>query len=474
MNSPKTSLKDRIVWAPQEGSQKLFLSCPYREALYCGSRGNGKSDCLIVDYLQDVGKGWGDYWAGVIFRENLKNIKDLVAKSKRIIPNVWPEAKYNEVKASWKWPTGEELVFAHVRRLADYDNWHGHERPFCGFDELTNWATPDLYLKLHSICRSSGPKEMPRKIRGTTNSSGRGHGWVKKRFIEPGPFGTVITDSVSGNKRVAIFGHWSENRFLLDNDPDYIKNLLDNPEHLVKSWVHGSWDIVAGGMFYDVWKSEYNIVPPFTIPSSWRIDRGFDWGSGHPFSVLWYAESDGCDIEWNNGDEMSTRKGDVFVIAEWYGADPKDESKGLRMTSEDIAKGIVEREQAMGLTNVQPGPADSEIWNVKGRTTTLADDMEKHGVYFIKANKAPGSRVAGWDKMRKAIKAAWCDDETGCGLFVFDTCRHFIAHVPILPRDEVNLEDVDTDALDHESDCVRYRLTTKRSVARAQSSKGLY
>ena len=51
------------------------------------------------------------------------------------------------------------------------------------------------------------------------------------------------------------------------------------------------------------------------------------------------------------------------------------------------------------------------------------------------------------------IKSAWSEDEKLPGLFVFNTCRYFIAHVPVLPRDEINLEDVDTDALDHDADC---------------------
>jgi hypothetical protein len=425
-------------------------------------------------FCQHVGKGYGQYWRGIIFREHFKNLKDIVAKSRRWIPQIWPDAKFNEGKHCWTWPTGEVLIFAHARKLSDYENYHGHEYPFVGWEELTNWVTPDLYIKMFSVCRSSGPKEMPRIIRATTNPSGRGHTWVKKRFIDPAPNGTIIIDQMSENARIAIFSHWSENTFLLNNDPEYIKNLLDNPEHLIKAWIYGSWDIVAGGMFDDVWKSDYNVVDPFTIPASWRIDRGFDRGSAHPFSVLWFAESDGCDIEWPDGTQMSTRKGDIFIIAEWYGADKRDDSKGLKMLEREIAKGIVEREEIWGLTNVEAGPADSELWNVRGKTTTLAQDMEDEGVYFIKADKSPGSRVAGWAKMRKAIKSAWCDDDSGVGLFVFSTCRQFIAHVPVLPRDEINLEDVDTDSLDHDADCCRYRLNTKRSVARSSTSKGTY
>ena len=57
-----------VVWAPQPGSQEAFLSCPLTEVLYEGTRGPGKTDALIMDFCQDVGKGWGEEWRGIIFR----------------------------------------------------------------------------------------------------------------------------------------------------------------------------------------------------------------------------------------------------------------------------------------------------------------------------------------------------------------------------------------------------------------------
>lgn len=478
-NPTKDQYKD-IIWAPQEGSQQMFMTCPIHECLYEGTRGPGKTDALIMSFCQHVGKGYGQHWRGLIIRELFKNLEDVIAKSHKWIPNIWPNAKFTGGnKPKWKFPDGEVLFFVHGNKITDYNNYHGHEYPFIGWEELTNHASPALYLKMMSVNRSTGPKEMPRIVRATTNPGGIGHNWVKKRFIDPANPGEIIiervldpmTNKYVDRKRVRIFGHWSENKFLLENDPEYLIKLMDNPDHLVKAWVYGSWDIVAGGMFDDVWKSEYNVVPPFTIPNTWRIDRGFDWGSAHPFSVLWFAESDGCDIKWKNGDWMTTRKGDVFVIAEWYGCNPKDEAKGLSMTAREIAIGIREREKAFGFVEVKPGPADTELWNVKGKPSTLIQDMEAEGIYFIKATK---DRVAGWDTMRKSIKAAWCDEESGGGLFVFDTCRNFIAHVPVLPRDEEKLEDVDTKALDHESDVCRYRLHTKRPIAKSGQAKGTY
>ena len=46
------------------------------------------------------------------------------------------------------------------------------------------------------------------------------------------------------------------------------------------------------------------------------------------------------------------------------------------------------------------------------------------------------------------------------GLFVFESCRHFLRTVPTLPRDAKDPDDVDTLAEDHIGDETRYRIMT--------------
>jgi hypothetical protein len=51
------------------------------------------------------------------------------------------------------------------------------------------------------------------------------------------------------------------------------------------------------------------------------------------------------------------------------------------------------------------------------------------------------------------------------GLFIFDTCLDWIRTVPVLPRDDKDMEDVDSDAEDHAYDETRYRLIHQRAIA---------
>jgi hypothetical protein len=134
------------------------------------------------------------------------------------------------------------------------------------------------------------------------------------------------------------------------------------------------------------------------------------------------------------------------------------------MLSGDVARGIIEREEEMGLTGrVSEGPADSAIW-AQTDGPTVASNMADAGVEWVRSNKSAGSRVAGWEELRRRLKAAHDQPMESPGLFVFDTCRDFIRTIPVLPRDPRNQDDVDTKAEDHIADETRYRLSAPGEI----------
>jgi len=456
MNGKSQPTKPSEVWKPNPGNQALFLSCPVYEVLFDGTRGNGKTDSLIMDFAQHCGIGFGANWRGILFRQTYPQLSDVVAKSKRWFRQIFPGIKFNEADYVWTWPTGEQLFLRHMRTEDDYWNYHGHEYPWIGWEELTNWPLPGCYESMKACSRSSFPG-MPRKYRATCNPYGVGHNWVKARFVEPAPALTVIRDE-SGMKRVRIHGRVQENTILLSADPEYVRRLEGiTDENKRKAWLDGSWDIVSGGIFDDLWQTDRHLIQPFDVPKSWRIDRSFDWGSSKPFSVGWWAESDGTDATLRDGSTRSFPRGSVFRIAEWYGWNGQPDT-GCRMLAAEIARGILKHELEMGLSGrVKPGPADSSIFDTQNGVC-IADDMERIGVKWIRADKSPGSRVNGWELVRKMLAASKTTPQEEAGLFVFDTCRQFVRTVPVLPRSEKNPDDVDTDAEDHIGDELRYRI----------------
>ena len=484
-----------IAWEPQPGSQVDFLSCPVFEVLYEGTRGPGKTDALLMDFFQHVNKGYGAEWKGILFRRTYPELEDVINKSQKWFPLMDPGSRYNKSDHTWTFSDGATLRFRHMAHPREYWKYHGHAYPWIAFEEITTWPDPKCYLVMMSCSRST-QQGMPRKYRSTTNPYGVGHNWVKKRFrlsgggLHPPGRGQVIRDSKLDDgsfepERCAIHGHISENRILLDADPGYIQKIVTAAENpmMAQAWLDGSWDIVAGGMFDDV-RTKENVLPALDlkrIPRHWKIDRSFDWGGASPFSVGWYAHSAGEDVFALDGTRIHTLKGDVIRIAEWYGAREKSDGtwEGIRLVSTDISKGIVEREMAMGIwERTQAGAADSSIFNDEDGDS-IGDSMELEvqidgvwypGVSWNRADKSKGSRVTGWQTVRKLMKQAHkpadgLPRETP-GFFVTANNPQFLRTVPVLPRDDKNLDDVNTAAEDHIGDEVRYQLNNPSAQVR--------
>lgn len=456
-----------VVWAPQPGSQEAFLECPVFEVLYEGTRGPGKTDALLMSFAQHVGRGYGAEWRGILFRQTFPQLSDVVVKTKKWFPRIWPSCTFNESRMTWAWPTGETLRLSYMGHEDDYWNYHGHAYPWIGWEELTTWPDDRCYKVMMACSRSTFPG-MPRLYRATTNPYGLGHNWVKARFRLPLPpsatVGPVIRDD--GPHRVAIRGRLQENRILLTADPEYVEKIRSaarNPSEL-KAWLEGSWDIVAGGMVDDVWVPVVHVVPniPFdAVPRSWRLDRSYDHGQSHPFSVGWWAESSGEPIEVA-GRTYGAVRGDLYRLVEWYGWNGAP-NEGVRMLATEIADGIVEREvEWWGDTSpVLPGPADTSIFDDIERGKSVAKDMASRGVRWQRADKSPGSRKQGWQQLRKYLRNA-VPPEDGYreepGLFVCERCTQFIRTIPTLPRDSRDLDEVPKEAEDHIADETRYRI----------------
>lgn len=197
-----------------------------------------------------------------------------------------------------------------------------------------------------------------------------------------------------------------------------------------------------GAMFGDVWQDGVHIVEPFAIPQTWTVRRSFDWGSSAPFSVGWWALSNGEALP----DGRWWPRGTRFRVAEWYGWNGKP-NEGLRLVATEIARRIETYEAEFAFA-VRPGPADTNIFDVVNGVC-IADDMSRVGVRWEKADKKPGSRRQGVQQMRERLQASCRRPMDAPGLFVFSTCAQFLRVIPTLPRDCLDQEDIDSAAEDH-------------------------
>lgn len=509
IKSEENELEPTVVWQPIPGtSQEFAINTRCDHTLYHGARGPGKTITQMMFFRQFVGLGYGHFLRGIVLDREFKNLSDIRAQTERFFPQFEDGAKFlaGASEYKWVWPTGEELLLRHAKKLVDYDSFHGHEYPIIMWNELTKYPTSELYDKMMSTNRSSFLPEkhtprhedgsyatadglplppIPLKVFSTTNPSGPGHNWVKRKFITPAPNGVVQKTNVDifnpqtqqnevfVKTQVAIFGSYRENTFL---PPSYVAELnsISDPNQRA-AWLHGSWDVNAGGMFDDLWRGEVHVIQRFKIPSTWLIDRSFDWGSTHPFVVCWFAEANGEEVILPDGSGFCPPSGTLIMFAEWYGAEAVGMNKGLKMSAKDIALGIIKREtrflEKKWITvKPRPGPADNQISNVReSDVDTIEKKMQDEGVTWTKADKSQGSRVNGCQIFRDRLEASLRGE--GPGIYFMVNCNASIETIPSLPRDVDNPDDVDTSAEDHPYDAVRYRvakgnnrLATKISV----------
>jgi len=487
--------KQNVIWEPFPGtSQEFAVDTRAHHTLYHGTRGPGKTVCQLFNYRKEVGIGYGPFWRGIIFDREFKNLSDLVAQSRRFFPQFNDGCRFLSSASDykWMWPTGEELLFRHIKRLSDYDQFHGHEYPFIGWNELTKQPTSELYDKMMSTNRSSfDPMSntataqvdgrqvfispdgnplppIPLRIFSTTNPNGPGHHWVKKRFISCAPSGKLLKQTIRlfnpqtqqeediTKTQIAIFGSYKENKLL---SPEYIFELENekNP-NLRAAWLYGDWNISSGNAIGDLWQHEVHVIERFPIPVSWNVNRCFDWGSSHPYAIGWFAEANGEEVT----KDFCPTKGSLIMFSEIYGALEIGKNQGLRKSAVEIAEEIKEHEinllkQKWIKTQPVPGPTDTQIYNVhESDVDTIGKKMEDHGIRWINADKSAGSRINGLELLRNRLESSLTGE--GPAIYFMRNCSATIEILPVLPLDENNIEDVDTDSEDHMYDVVRYRV----------------
>lgn len=463
---------------------KAFLSTA-TEMLYGGAAGGGKSHlmrsaaiawCTAIPNLQVY-----------IFRR----LSDDLHKNHMEGPTGFPvllSEWINDgfVKINWgknfiEFWNGAKIHLCHCQYEKDRFKYQGAEIHVLMIDELTHF-TEVIYRYLRGRCRLGALKVpveflglFPRIVAGS-NPGGIGHNWVKKTFIIPAAPMLIVQQSKSegGMRRQFIPARLDDNPTLAESDPDYVDRLegLGNPA-LVKAMKDGDWDIVSGGALDDVW-SPLLILPRFQVPAGWYVDRSFDWGSSHPFSVGWWAETDGTEAKLPDGKVFCPRPGSLIRIHEWYGAKEIGSNEGLKLSPKDIAKGIVDRERDLIAggwikTKPKPGPADNQIGDrVRSDIDSIAEEMSRAGVKWAASDKSPGSRKNGLTLVRARLEEAGKARPEDPGMWFMDHCRAAIATLPVLPRDTKNPDDVDTKSEDHVWDDVRYRALFKRPSVSAE------
>lgn len=450
---------------------EAFMS-PATELLFGGAAGGGKSHLLRIvalatsceiPYLQTY---LFRRLSTDLYKNHMEGPTGFEALCAPLLAKKFARINYTENYIAFA--NGAKIHLCHCQFDKDKIKYQGPEIHQLLVDELTHFTWP-IYTFLRGRVRLTKGMKIPEKYKGRfprimagSNPGGIGHTWVKHAFIDQQTPRTIwrTPRTEGGMLRQYIPARLSDNPSLDAEEYGAILSGLGSDE-LVRAMRDGDWDIVAGGMFDDVWSRDTHVLDNFAIPPTWYVDRSLDWGSAKPFAVVWFAESDGTPAVVN-GEERWFAPGTLVAFDEWYGWDGRPNT-GCRKTASEVADGIREREQWM-TRRVMPGPADTSIYDSSmGRAlsasrdgpASIAEAMEQRGVLWIPGNK---SRVSGAERIRDRLRNASVNPREYPGLFFASKCQHCIRTIPVLPRDQNREDDVDTDAEDHAYDCLRYRV----------------
>jgi phage terminase large subunit-like protein len=398
-------VKPYIPHPPSE-RQREFLGLDVEEALFGGSTRGGKSDAGLMAALQYVDVP--SYSAG-IFRltdEDWKKPDSLYQRAKG-----WFEgtpARWDPGVNGFRFPTGATIHFGSgyngniesLRRA-----YQGVPFQFIFVDELTQWDEPCYRFLFSRLVRLATQRNVPLRMRASSNPDGSGREWVRDRFVEyavhvdteeklkdslqrrrqdgapmprprvyrspPSPESVEVATALG---RVAQGAHFVPS-FLEDNPgidvPEYRLSLakLDTVER--EQLEHGDWWVEGNGkVFEKEWFTKYlDAEPPSlewirywdlaatdpTLPAAKTKKPAFTAGVK---LALWFDETAGVRLVI--GDSTRAQK------------EPTDRDLFIKATADLDGVGISQ------IFEREPGSAGKSQVNSFARTLLRGHDVREH------------------------------------------------------------------------------------------------
>ena len=417
--------------------QNQFRTADAFEVLFGGAAGGGKSHGQLIDallYALNYPKS-----SQIIFRSTFADLeKSLIRKSRDLYPlNL---ASYNDSKHTWKFKNGSIIDFGYIQYEKDVYQYQSAEYDIIRFDELTHF-TEFMYTYMISRCR--GANNYPKHIKSSTNPGGIGHAWVKKRFIdigEPNKVHTCKLDTGEMVTRIFIPSLVTDNKFIVENDPDYIRRLDNLPEKERKALKYGDWDIYDGQYFSEFDRS-IHVCEPFEIPRNWNRYISFDYGLDK-FAVLFIAVD---------------TKGRAYVYNQ------------IHKENLIVSEAAQMLKSVMRKTEFKAIYAPPDLWQTDRHTgkSTVEIFRENGVVLTMSSNK----RVAGWLAVKEWLKVRNVRNkhtgkyENVSDLVIFSSVLKLIEYLPQIQHDEKDVNDCATQPHEftHICDALRYFCITRVS-----------
>ena len=449
-------MPELIIPAPSE-RQKLFLSAKQKYVAFGGARGGGKSWAVRVKAVLLCLKHPGI--KVMIIRKTYPELQEnhilpLCAMLNCNAPRREDKiASYNDAKKHIVFPNGSRILFRYCDDEKDAQRFQGTEVDVLFVDEATQ-QSEDKMLMLRACVR--GVNDFPKRIYYTCNPGGEGHGWMKRLFID-----RRFQENERAEEYVFIQSRVTDNRALMESDPDYIRQLEALPPKLRAAWLDGDWDIFEGQFFEEFRAAPdaklcakagitpeealrqhrfTHVIEPFDLNAGerrgWNIMRSYDFGYNKPFSLgYWAVDYDGV----------------LYRILEMYGC-TRTPNEGVKWSPDEQFRRIrqFEREHPwLRGRKITDSVADPAIWD-RSRGESIAETAARYGIYFTPGDNR---RIPGWMQVHYRFQF---DGNGYARMYVFNTCKAFLRTIPLMMYAASDPEDLDTRLEDHCPDEVRY------------------
>jgi hypothetical protein len=461
-----TAVAHEVAWRTNEGPQSSLLSCPVREVFYGGARGGGKTDGLLGDFAQHAGR-YGKHAVGLLVRRTYPELGQVIERSQEVYgPLGW---SYNASTHDWRAPNGALLRLRYLRRDADAAAYQGHGYSWIGIDEAGNFPTPKPINLLRGTLRSA--HDVPCTIRLTGNPGGPGHGWLRRRYIDPHPTGYVpFTYEENGFSHEAVFIPST-----LDDNPrlgvEYEGELAAataGDDALYQAWRYGNWDVFVGQMY--------------------RLERGVQITTArkpadYPEHTQWFATLDWGYVQGAYGLYAVGAERRIELVWEFY-------EDFTELHAEKAAKLIVEAHERTGWPLPATIHADEQMWQRHGSSgVNLAEDFmrglrdavgkRRTAPAFVQAKHSSGSRetkvslIQAWLAKGDAVGANGLPEPWAMPhLTISERCVNTIRVLQEIPRDPDNPNDVDPDySEDHAHDMVGFAVASRPALVSKPKEK---
>jgi phage terminase large subunit len=290
-------------------------------------------------------------------------------------------------------------------------------------DELTK-NEREMFDFLRMRLRWPGIEDV--KFIGGTNPGSKGHGWVKRLWVDRDFREEEFTDVFNPEHIGYIRAKYSDNPHLPKN---YGSVLASLPENLRRAYMDGDWDVFEGQYFTE-WRRDIHVMDPFDPEDK----ATWNWFNSFPTY---------CGLDYGYRAQSAVVFGKIIDGKWWI----FDEIYEKQLTYEMLRDKIIAKGHNPALIY-----ADPAIWAKKDDPRSGADKMKP-----LPLQPAMNERIIGWNYLKQLM----LQEE----IVVFSTCQHLIRTIPSQVYDQNKIEDLDTDGEDHGCDSLRYLIASKRNIA---------